>query len=129
MIETRVPKDIRTVKANVLGPLSMRQTVCLTIAVITDIVLYVTIKSTFNMDISFFVFILFAIDVGIFSFTFEPKGMKMEKYLKNIVLRNFLEPQKKKNITMKYVIQGVKKNDEEISNKKSGKKSRFKIYR
>ena len=130
MIETRTPKDIRTFKANVLGPFTLRQTVCIAIATGVDIALYFTLKRPFGIDMYFFTFLLFMIDVGIFMFTFEPKGMKMEEYLKKVVWKNFSEPQKKRNLCIKYLIVPIKKkDDEEVSKKMIKKNPSFKGYK
>ena len=41
MIEAKMPKDIRVYETKLIGPLTLRQTICLCVAIFVDIVLYV----------------------------------------------------------------------------------------
>ena len=96
MIETKVPKDIRKFKGKAIGPFSFRQIVCIIIAIIVDMTVYQNfIKgSDMSSDNSIIILMLCAIPILIFSF--EPSGMKMEVYLRDVVYKNFLYPAKRR---------------------------------
>lgn len=96
MIETKVPMDIRKYKAKLIGPFTTRQLICLTICTAIDIVFYLLLAGPAHIPIKITVFILIMIDCPILAFTLEPLGMPMEKYLKNVLLRMFLAPIKRK---------------------------------
>lgn len=40
MIEAKMPKDIRVYETKLIGPLTLRQTICLCVAIFVDIILY-----------------------------------------------------------------------------------------
>ena len=83
MIEAKMPKDIRVYETKLIGPLTLRQTICLCVAIFVDIVLYVTVIKPFHVNIRLVVYLIMFADVPIFAFTYKPMGMALEKYLKN----------------------------------------------
>ncbi len=99
MIETKIPKDIRSYKTKVIGPLSFRQLICSIIAIIVDAVLWFGIFSNAGVSLKATLFILIIIDTLIFAFSFDMNGMHMEVYLKEIITKNFIYPAKRRAIT------------------------------
>lgn len=114
MVETKVPKDIRKFKGKAIGPFSFRQAGCGLFAIIVDFVVYRYILKPMEVtsDTSMFIIILLAI--VILAFSFEPHGMRMEVYLRNVVYKNFVFPTERKVSTN---LQGAisKKTSEEIA--------------
>lgn len=96
MIETKVPMDVRKYKAKLIGPFTSRQLICLTICIAVDLFFYLLLAGPAHIPIKVTVFILVMIDCPILAFTLEPLGMPMEKYLKNVLLRMFLAPIKRR---------------------------------
>lgn len=107
-VESKVPKDLNKYKTKLGGgSFTLRQMTCAAIAVAVDIALWSLLL--LNIDISFNikVYITMFIDIPIMLFVFEPEGIKMEQYLKNVLLKNFLYPRYRYNKTQEtqeYVI-------------------------
>ena len=99
MIETKVPQDIRKYQTKVIGPLTIRQMVCGVIAIALDILIYYFILSVIDVTIDQIIFILMLFDACIMLFTFKPNGMNMEKFIYELVMKNFIYPSRRKMIT------------------------------
>ena len=91
-IEVRVPKDIRTYKTKIIGPLTLRQLICITCAGSLDLFLYSGILSSLHLDREVLFYALILIDLPILLFITEPEGMPFEIYLKEVVFRMFFFP-------------------------------------
>lgn len=102
MIETKIPKDIRVYKTKVIGPFTLRQTVCVILAAGVDVLLCIFFfrRMGIALDIAFPFFVL--IDTPILLFTREPYGIPMEKYLVNVLWKNIVKPTRRKEITKLY---------------------------
>lgn len=97
IITTEVPRDIRKYKTTVMGPFSIRQTILIGVVVFIDISLYSLVRDTISLDnCRSLIWAYFFIDVPILAFSFEPQGVSMEKFLKQIIYYNFLLPAKRK---------------------------------
>lgn len=96
MIETKVPMDIRSYKAKFIGPFTTRQLVCVAASACVDAALYFAIAKPLDVPIRLAVFVMALIDVPILSFIFEPLGMPMEKYVKDVLLRALMAPTKRR---------------------------------
>lgn len=96
MIETKVPMDVRSYKAKLIGPFTTRQLICVAIAVCIDALLFFCVIQPFHLPVRLSVFALVFIDVPILAFTIEPLGIPMEKYIKNVLWRNLIAPTKRK---------------------------------
>lgn len=100
MIETKVPKDIRKFKGKVLGPFSFRQTICISIAIVVDTIVYMTfLKGNDAMSSDTKVLILMFCALPILSFSLEVSGMSMEVYIRKVLYKNLMYPTKRKVIT------------------------------
>lgn len=109
MIETKVPKDVRSYKTKILGPLTLRQIICVVVAGIFDIILYM-IATSMNMKLNaeMVIYSLIFLNLPIFAFMLEVQGMTMEKYIKNVLLDSFLKPSKRKAENLLYEEQKLK---------------------
>lgn len=109
MIETKVPKDVRSYKTKILGPLTLRQIICIVVAGIFDIILYM-IATSMNMKLNaeMVIYSLIFLNLPIFAFMLEVQGMTMEKYIKNVLLDSFLKPSKRKAENLLYEDQKLK---------------------
>lgn len=96
MIETKVPMDVRTYKAKLIGPFTTRQLICVSIAAALDAFLFLVIINPLNIPVRLAVFALVLIDVPILSFILEPMGLPMEKYIRNVLIRSLIAPTKRK---------------------------------
>lgn len=100
MIETKVPKDIRRFKGKAIGPFNFRQVICIIIAIIFCFIIYSQFlkDSGLTSDVIFFVLITCALPI--LAFSIEPDGMKMEDYIKTVLYKTIMYPNKRKNITV-----------------------------
>lgn len=97
MIETKMPKDIRTYKTKLIGPFTMRQIICVAVMTVVDITLYALVIQPFQLSTEFIIYGLILVDVPIGAFGWiEPQGLPLEKYLKNVLLRSFIAPVNRK---------------------------------
>lgn len=96
MIETRVPMDVRSYKAKLIGPFTTRQITCITITACVDLLAFFTIITPLNIPTRPAVFFLACFDCLILTFILEPNHMPMEQYLKNVLLRSLIAPTKRK---------------------------------
>lgn len=99
-VETRVPKDIRQYKTKILGPLTLRQLICITIAGVIDVILYMTVLKHLSMDIEITVYSLVFLNLPIFLFMTEPQGLKFEVFLKEVVFKMFFYPRYRRPVTV-----------------------------
>lgn len=98
MIEIRINKDVGSYEAKFIGPLTMRQTICVCIAAPIAYFLYRTLSPLFPDLAGFFV----AIPAGIawlFGWT-KPYGMRCEKFIQSIFVNMFLAPSHRKYKTV-----------------------------
>lgn len=96
MVETKVPKDIRVYKTKIIGPFSLRQLICLVLAVLLDGLIYFALSAMeIELDINTIIYGVIFIDLPILAFMIEIDGLPMEKYLKEILIKQFLLKQKR----------------------------------
>lgn len=98
-IETSVPKDIRVYKSKVIGPFTLRQVICLAVAIAVDCLLYFGIFSMFDFSLNALIYVVILVDLPILAFTIEPLGMPMEQYLHKVLLKQFIAPNRRKTET------------------------------
>ena len=96
MIETKVPMDVRSYKTKVIGPLTLRQLICIVLAVIVDVVVYLMILRPLNVSLRPTIFTLVFVDVPIMAFTMDIMGMPTEQYIKSVLIRSIIAPTKRK---------------------------------
>ncbi len=96
MIETKVPMDIRSYKAKLIGPFTTRQLICITLCVILDIMAYFFVISPLQLGLRPAIIVLTLLDVPIMAFTIEPMHMPMEQYVRHVLLRSLIAPVKRK---------------------------------
>lgn len=96
MIEAKMPKDIRVYETKIFGPLTLRQSICFVVAIVLDVILYVTVIKPFHVNIKMIIYLIMFADVPVFAFTCKPMGMPLEKYLKDVTMRSFLAPKNRK---------------------------------
>ncbi len=99
MLETKVPKDIRVYKTKLVGGLTFRQFICVVLMILLDLFLYNVILKQAGISIENIIFLLIFMDVPIAAFGWmEPMGMKMEVYLRKVVLYSLLAPTRRKAV-------------------------------
>ena len=106
MVETKVPKDVRSYKTKIIGPFTTRQLICIVAAVIFDAILYflaTALEIELNMNI--IIYAVMFCDLPILAFILEPQGMPMEQYISKVILANFIKPNKRKAENLLYEAQ------------------------
>lgn len=99
MIEAKVPKDIRSYKTKMVGPLTLRQFLCIFIIGIMDFAIYSYIIKPLHINIDLLVYIFMFLDLPIAAFGWiEPMNMPLEKYLRKIIVNLFITPKNRKPI-------------------------------
>ena len=117
-VEVRVPKDIRGYKTKIIGSLTLRQLICIAVAVAVDIFAYSFVLSSMNLDKEVLFYVLIFVDLPILLFMTEPSGMPFEIYLKEVVFRMFFYPRYRRIATKL----GEKKDDsKQVRSKKETK--------
>lgn len=99
MVETNIPKDIRVYKTRVVGPLTLRQLICLCIAAALDGLLYLVFENLLHIPVRIFVFLLIFMDIPVMAFSIDVGGVPMGVYLKNTIIYTLLAPTKRKMST------------------------------
>ena len=134
MIETEIPKDIRTYKTKLFGPFTLRQTICVTAMGLLDIVLYTSVIAPFQIPYNIMIYILTACDLPFACIGFfTVRDLPLEKYLIPVFIHTFLAPTKRK---VKNVILPVstkitskeKKKKKTISKKELANHPEYKAY-
>lgn len=132
MIETKVPMDVRSYKTKYIGPFTLRQLICITIAAGVDIALFLFVFIPLGLDLGNMlkpiIFILALVDTPIIAFIFEPQGMPMEDYLKYILIRGFVVPAKRKAVDTLPPLEGPVYTDKELKESKKKMKALLKSH-
>ena len=84
MIEIEVNQDIREYKTKLIGPFTTRQVICLILGGTTVIGAYNLLQPYLTSDTTTFVCMILAVPFILMSGIFEPHGMKMEDFLKDV---------------------------------------------
>lgn len=103
MIEVKTPKNILVYKTRILGPLTVRQTICFAIVGLIDLIVYQTIVkgSQLPPEVIFYLFVFCDVPVLLFGY-YEPMGMPLEKYLKFYIESSLIAPKYRKNTNVIY---------------------------
>lgn len=135
VIETKVPMDIRSYKAKLMGPFTVRQLVCGVIAALIDAVLFLGVLRPLGIGLKTSIILLVLVDVPIMSFTMEPHGMPMEVYIRRVLLRSFLAPSKRLAVSslprpkqLEYTKKEIRKSKKRVK-QLSRKQPNFKAYK
>lgn len=129
MIETKVPPDIRKYKTKILGPLTIRQIICIAIAILVDILFYTLVYRPLDLSINFLVYAFTFIDVPILIFTLDVNGVPMEKYIKKVFFNAFVVPRKRKSSHKMSEDKKITPTDEKTLKKKKKDNPEIKSYR
>ena len=94
-IEIRIPKEINRYEAKFIGPFTLRQSVCLMIALPACVLLYNLLKPYVPLNMVGFV-CLFPASIAFLFGWFKPYGMVFEKFLQSVFISAFVAPSKRK---------------------------------
>lgn len=121
MIESKMPKDIRAYKTKLIGPFTARQLLCIGVMIIVDFMLYNLVVIPLHLSSDLVIYGLIFIDLPIAAFGWaEVSGMPLEIYLRDVVLKQFLAPIKRKSIHIIY----QSKSTVPVKNKKKKKNNK-----
>lgn len=97
MIETKVPKDVRSYKTKIIGPFTLRQILCIVAAALLDIFVYFIISTLeIKLNATMVIYGVVLINLPVLAFIIEPQGMPMEKFIQKVLLVNFTKPAKRR---------------------------------
>ena len=125
MIETKMPKDIRIYKTKVIGPFTLRQSLCILLMIGLDVFLYSAIIKPLSLPMEFIVYGFMLIDVPISAFGwFEPMGMPLENYIRDVILRAYIAPTKRKVVSVVKMPKNTKSGKTKATKAKKPKNAR-----
>lgn len=131
MIEVKIPKEINTYEAKLIGPFTARQTIALAIALPACVILYNSLGKVLPIDTV--VGVLFIPGGLAFLFGwFKPYGMHFEQFMSKVFISAFVAPSKRKYKTENYytiLADQIEKAELEEASKAVGKKTQKKKYR
>ena len=123
MIEVKTPRDIMAYETKVFGPLTLKQLICIIIAIVLDIFLYSMIIKPYQLPEKLAFYVIAITDIPILAFGYcKPKGISLDKYIKMIYQTAFLAPTLRKN-----KVAFIKK--DEAAKKKIKKSKKYKAYK
>ena len=126
MIESKMPKDIRAYKTNLIGPFNGRQLICVGIMLIVDFLLFQLVILPLELPVEYIIYALIFIDLPIAAFGWvEINGMSLETYIKEVGLKMLLAPAKRK---AKHIIYEKKQDIPDKKQKKKKVKNEPKSY-
>ena len=91
-VESKIPKDLSKYKTKITFGLTIRQLVCVGICIALDALVWLLVFSFIDIDINPKIYITIFLNLPVMAFIIEPEGMKMEVYLKNVVLKSLISP-------------------------------------
>lgn len=96
MIQTRVPRDLRSYETKVIGTFTLRQLVSIIFIIVADFVFYNLIIKHMHLSQDIIFWVYFLMDTIPVAFGWwKPMGMRMENYLKYVFCNLFLSPANK----------------------------------
>lgn len=128
MIETKMPKDIRSYKTKVVGPFTLREAFCIFLMIIANIILYALVIRPLNLPLEFTVYGFFLVCVPFVAIGWwEVSGMPLEKYFTNVILRMLASPVKRKVSSPINVTKVTSIENEDCEQKTKSKKKNKKV--
>lgn len=85
MLQTYVPKDIRIYKTKIIGPLSLRQILCLAVAILLAASVNQFVLIPYEVDNTSKIYIITFLVMPILAFSVSINGLPLEKHLKYFV--------------------------------------------
>lgn len=132
MIEIRINKDIGSYKAKFVGPLTLRQTVCVGLAAPVCWFLYSHTSNILTKDIAGFLTAIPAAIAWLFGWP-KPYGLPTEKFLKSVFVNMVLAPSHRmyKTVNRQEKALAILKEAENASSRKAKKqrKPKYKVSR
>ena len=101
MIEVHIPKDLDHYEAKFFGPFTLRQSICILIAVPLGILLFNATKGELGRTTAGYICLLPATIAFLFGWL-KPFGMKFELFLRSVFINTVLAPSKRKYKTTNY---------------------------
>lgn len=96
-IEIEMTKEIGNYEPKFIGPFTIRQTVCLSIAAPVCILIYITLSPILTGDVAGFFCIIPAAIAAAFGWL-KPYGMKAEEFVRSIFINIVVAPSNRKYI-------------------------------
>lgn len=122
MIKSRIPKDIRKYETKLVGPFTLRQTICIAVAVALDVVV-LSICTLLKISMDTMIMVLMFVDVPIMAFSKKIGGVNMEVYIKEVLFDSLMSPAKKKES-----VRLSKKGSEDVKLTKKERKKKARLY-
>ena len=113
MIEVDIPSDICKYETKFIGPFTLRQTICVSVALVTVFPAYLFLSHYFIQKVSLLLCMIASTPFILCGFV-KPYDMPFEKYVKVIFNSVFLYPTKRKYI-IKNIYEGIFEDDNVIT--------------
>ena len=129
MIEFKVPKDIRVYETKIFGPLTLRQTICVIIMALFDLIIFFGVFRPLHLrvEIAIYLFLIPNVLIGLFGWM-KPNGVAFEKWLKGFLVNTFIAPTKRKVSNEIVKIEGPKTSKKEAKKAASRLKKEIKTH-
>lgn len=101
MIEIKMPKEISRYEAKAAGPFTLRQLLCLLIALPICIGIFYLLKPYVGTDVAGF-FVIIPAGVAFLFGWYKPYGLKFEVYLRSVFISAYVAPRKRPYKTENY---------------------------
>lgn len=119
-----MPKDIRMYKTKSIGPFTIREAVCIILAILTCFFVYNCIMNPLDASITVTVYGCMLISIPFIGFGwYAPCGMPLEQYLSQVLLRYLISPTNRKAEMDMLIKNDDVKNKEKARRKKKKKKN------
>ena len=121
MIEVRIPKEIRKYKEKLFFGLTLRQSICTAIGLITSIPVYIVVSQRMGEDFASWVVIFIGMPLFLLGY-FNYNGLNFEQFIVAYLQSEVIYPKKRKYKTENLydiLLEQIEKEDRE--NKKNAK--------
>lgn len=125
MIEIKIPKEVRSFKETIFIGLTLRQIICLGIALSINVPMYIFLKPYIGDEVASWIIMFTGVPLFLIGF-FKFNGLPFEKYALIVLKFKLFIPQKRKyrveNVFTDIAEEQDKINMENLKNSKEGKK-------
>lgn len=129
MIEFKVPKDIRVYETKIFGPLTLRQTICVLIMALFDLIIFFGVFRPLHLkvEIAIYIFLIPNVIIGLFGWM-KPNGVPFEKWLRGFMVNTFIAPTRRKVSNVIVKTEGPKPSKKETKKAAKNLKNELKTH-
>lgn len=124
MIEIKIPQEIRNYKEKLILGMTLRQIICLTLAIAINVPMYMFLRPHIGDEIASWIIMITGIPLFLIGF-FKYNNMNFESFAMMMIRFNFMTPQKRKYKTENVIAQVMDiKSDNNLQHKNNKKKKK-----